>query len=126
MKNLRTGHMESVGVPNKNKMVKCHLKQYLKEVDLTQHEIEQYLGYAAHSLSGIISGEWLPSFEKALKIAALVGKPVELIWENGFRNKDIMHFLRVRAKLLKKLDIIEHEIEEKVVSFNGNGDENDS
>ena len=60
--------------------MKNRLKVLRAERDWTQETLAEQLGVTRHAIMAIESGKYNPSLPLALKIASLVGQPVEEIF----------------------------------------------
>jgi putative transcriptional regulator len=59
---------------------KCRLKVILAEEGIRQKEFSQKAGISESTLSGIVNGHTLPSFENTYLICKELNKPIWEIW----------------------------------------------
>lgn len=60
--------------------MRCKLKEIRKEQGWTQKWLAQKVGISDKTMSEIITEKSLPTLQTAIRIAKVVGKPVEEIW----------------------------------------------
>lgn len=60
--------------------MKNRLKVARAEMDLTQEDLAKLIGVSRQSINAIESGRYVPSTVLALKMALVLGKPVEEIF----------------------------------------------
>ena len=66
----------------RNKKIKCHLKKIrFLEGEMTQEELAKKVGVSRQTIIAIEKGRYTPSVYLALKIARVLNKKVEEIFE---------------------------------------------
>ncbi|WP_416731382.1 helix-turn-helix transcriptional regulator [Fictibacillus sp. JL2B1089] len=62
------------------KKYKCKLKVILADQDIRQKKFSEVTGISASTLSGIVNGHTLPSFENTYVICKELNKPIWEVW----------------------------------------------
>lgn len=60
--------------------MRCELHRYKKEQGWTQKWLAEKAGTSDRAISEIIRGERIPTLKLAIRIAKVIGVPVEEIW----------------------------------------------